>query len=283
MSPFATRFAPSPTGRLHRGHAFSALTGFEAARSAGGRFVLRLEDIDTTRCRPVFEAGILQDLAWLGLTWETPVLRQSEHLPDYLAALRSLRNRGLTYRCFRSRKEVAQAMMSAPHGAMEVFRGGPLAAEDEARRLAEGQPYAWRLSLLAAEAALGGFEALGFREEGTSPAGECGDIAARPALGGDVILARKDVGVAYHLAVTVDDARQGVSHVIRGQDLFDATHVQCLLQSLLNLPRPTYRHHALMVGPDGLRLSKRNDAETLENLRAQGVTAKDLRRELGFD
>ena len=174
-------------------------------------------------------------------------------------------------------------MMSAPHGAMEVFRGGPLAAEDEARRLAEGQPYAWRLSLLAAEAALGGFEALGFREEGTSPAGECGDIAARPALGGDVILARKDVGVAYHLAVTVDDARQGVSHVIRGQDLFDATHVQCLLQSLLNLPRPTYRHHALMVGPDGLRLSKRNDAETLENLRAQGVTAKDLRRELGFD
>jgi glutamyl-Q tRNA(Asp) synthetase len=274
---FATRFAPSPTGRMHRGHAFSALTAHQAARDAGGRFVLRIEDIDATRCRPEFETGILEDLAWLGLTWETPVLRQSDHLADYERALDGLTARGLTYRCFRTRKEVAQAMASAPHGAMEVFRGGPLPADEEAQRLAAGEPFAWRLSLDAARDALGGFETLGFVEEGR------GWIAARPELGGDVVLARKDVGVAYHLAVTVDDARQGITHVIRGQDLVEATHVQRLLQALLDLPTPAYRHHPLLMGPDGKRLAKRDRAETLEDLRERGVTPEALRREMGFE
>ena len=273
---FATRFAPSPTGHLHKGHAFSALTAFEAARAAGGRFVLRIEDIDATRCRPEFEAAIYEDLAWLGLEWETPVRRQSEHLDDYLGALSRLEPDGLTYRCFRTRKEVAQAMAAAPHGPMEVFRGMPLLADEEAERLARGEPFAWRLSLDAAARKLGGFERLTFVEEGE------GEIAARPELGGDIVLARKDVGVAYHLAVVVDDALQAITHVIRGRDLFEATHVQRLLQALLDLPTPVYRHHALLVGPDGKRFAKRDRAETLRSLRERGMSAADLRKELGF-
>lgn len=274
---FATRFAPSPTGYLHRGHAFSALTAFDAARTAGGRFVLRIEDIDATRCRREFEAAIAEDLAWLGLTWETPVRRQSEHLEDYQAALAQLEADGLLYRCFRTRREVAEAMASAPHGVMEVFRGQPLPTAEEARRMAAGEPFAWRLSLDAAARKLGGFGGLTFNDEGE------GVVQARPELGGDVVLARKDVGVAYHLAVTVDDALQGISHVIRGRDLFEATHVQRLLQALLGLPSPAYRHHRLLMGPDGQRLAKRDRAETLRSLRERGMSAADLRKELGFD
>jgi len=273
---FATRFAPSPTGLLHRGHAFSALTAFEAARAAAGRFVLRIEDIDATRCRPEFEAAIYEDLAWLGLTWETPVRRQSEHRGDYQAALAKLEADGLLYRCFRTRREVAEAMASAPHGAMEMFRGGPLPADEEARRLAADEPFAWRLSLEAAARKLDGFAGLTFVEEGE------GTIAVRPELGGDVVLARKDVGVAYHLAVVVDDALQAITHVIRGRDLFEATHVQRLLQALLSLPAPIYRHHRLLTGPDGKRFAKRDHAETLRSLREQGMSAADLRKELGF-
>ncbi|MBW8811998.1 MAG: tRNA glutamyl-Q(34) synthetase GluQRS [Caulobacterales bacterium] len=273
---FATRFAPSPTGYLHRGHAFSALTAYSAALAAGGRFVLRIEDIDATRCRPQFEAAIYEDLAWLGLSRETPVRRQSEHRADYQAALDRLKAEGLLYRCFRTRREVAEAIASAPHGAMEVFRGAPLAPDEEAQRLAAGEPYAWRLSLAAAERRLGGFEGLFFVEEGE------GIVPARPQLGGDVVLARKDVGVAYHLAVVVDDALQGMTHVIRGQDLFEATHVQRLLQALLGLPAPVYRHHRLLTGPDGKRFAKRDRAETLRSLREQGMSASDLRKELGF-
>ncbi|WP_372783172.1 tRNA glutamyl-Q(34) synthetase GluQRS [Phenylobacterium sp.] len=279
---FVTRFAPSPTGYLHRGHAFSALTAHEAARAVHGRFLLRIEDIDRTRCRPEFEAAALEDLAWLGLGWEDPVRRQSEHMADYGAALRDLSERGLTYRCFRTRREIAEAIESAPHGAMEAFRGAPLPPDQEARRVAAGEPYAWRLSLAAAERALGGFERLSFVEEGEGPDGEHGAIAARPQVGGDVVLARKDVGVAYHLAVVADDALQGVTQVIRGQDLFEATHVQRLLQALLALPTPTYRHHRLLTGPDGRRFAKRDRAETLRELRASGMTAADLRGELGF-
>jgi len=283
VAGFITRFAPSPTGHLHRGHAFSALTAQAAARAAGGRFLLRIEDIDATRCRPTFEAAIREDLAWLGLDWEEPVRRQSEHLADYAGALRDLGERGLVYRCFRTRKEVAEEIGRAPHGALEAFRSAPLPADEEARRLAAGEPFAWRLSLSAAEAALGGFERLGFVEEGQGPHGERGEIAARPELGGDVVLARKDVGVAYHLAVAFDDALQGVTHVIRGQDLFEATHVQRLLQALMGWPAPIYRHHRLLTGPDGKRYAKRDRAETLRELRARGVTAEALRRELGFD
>ena len=280
---FVTRFAPSPTGYLHRGHAFSALTAFEAARAAGGRFLLRIEDIDATRCRPPYEEAIYEDLAWLGLEWETPVRRQSDHLDDYQAALAALTADHLTYRCFKTRKELAQAAASAPHGAAEVHRGAALPAAEEAARLAAGDPFAWRLSLDAAETALAG-RPLSFFEEGAGPDGERGHILADPALsGGDIVLARKDVGVAYHLAVVVDDALQGVTHVIRGQDLFEATHVQRLLQALLDLPTPAYRHHRLLTGPDGRRFAKRDRAETLRDLRARGVSAAELKAELGFE
>ncbi|HZZ32375.1 MAG TPA: tRNA glutamyl-Q(34) synthetase GluQRS [Phenylobacterium sp.] len=282
MSAFVTRFAPSPTGYLHRGHAFSALTAFESARAAAGRFILRIEDIDATRCRPDYQAAIVEDLAWLGLGWETPVRRQSQHMADYAAALRDLSERGLTYRCFRTRREVAEAIESAPHGAMEAFRGSPLPLDEEARRVEAGEPYAWRLSLDAADRALNGFGGLTFIEEGEGPQGEHGEIQARPELGGDVVLARKDVGVAYHLAVVADDALQGITHVIRGHDLFEAAHVQRLLQALLALPVPAYRHHRLLTGSDGKRFAKRDGAQTLRELRASGMTPDALRGELGF-
>lgn len=278
-APFTTRFAPSPTGLLHRGHAFSALTAHDSARAANGRFLLRIEDIDATRCRPTFEAAIQEDLAWLGLTWETPVRRQSEHLAEYQAAIDSLAQRGLLYRCFRTRREIAETIASAPHGAMDTWRGAPLPADEEARRLAAGEAFAWRLSLDAALAQAG---PLTFLEEGAGPGGETGVIIARPELGGDVVLARRDVGVAYHLAVTLDDALQRVTHVIRGQDLFAATHVQRLLQALLGLPTPVYRHHRLLVGPDGKRYAKRDHAQTLADLRAAGVTPQQLRAEMGL-
>ena len=277
---FVTRFAPSPTGLLHKGHAYSALTAFEAARAAGGRFLLRIEDIDTTRARPEFEAAIYEDLAWLGLDWEQPVRRQSEHWADYRAALQRLEADGLLYRCFRTRKELVQAAASAPHGldASSVSAGGPLPAAEEAALLAQGRPFAWRLSRVRALARAGG--PLSFVEEGSGPGGEHGQICADPAGHGDVILARKDVGVAYHLAVVVDDALQGVTHVVRGEDLFEAAHVQRLLQALLGLPTPVYRHHRLLLGPDGKRLAKRNGAESLRALRERGVTPAAVRASL---
>ncbi|MDO8297768.1 MAG: tRNA glutamyl-Q(34) synthetase GluQRS [Caulobacter sp.] len=279
---FVTRFAPSPTGPLHRGHAFSALTAFSAARRASGRFLLRIEDIDATRCRPAHEAAILDDLAWLGLEWEQPVRRQSEHLADYEAALETLRARGLVYRCFRTRKDLAQAALSAPHGPAEAFRGGPIHPNEEDRWLSEGKPFAWRLSLDAARETLGGFHRLRFQEKGEGPNGEHGRIEAKPERAGDVVLARKDVGVAYHLACVVDDALQGVTDVIRGADLFEACHIQRLLQALLDLPTPVYRHHRLILDASGERLAKRKGGETLGTLRAAGVTAAQLRAELGF-
>lgn len=281
---FATRFAPSPTGRLHRGHAFSALTAWTAAREAGGRFVLRIEDIDPTRCKPEFEAAIFEDLAWLGLDWETPVRRQSEHLADYAAVVDTLNGRGLVYRCFRTRKEILDAIGDAPHGPAEAVRPGPHPPEDEARLLAEGHPYAWRLSLGRAREALGdaAWNALSFIEEGAGPDGEIGLIRARPETAGDVVLARKDAGTAYHLAVTHDDALQGITHVVRGLDLFEATHIQRLVQTLMGRPAPTYRHHRLLTGPDGRRYAKRDQSVTLAELRAYGLTPEALRAELGF-
>ncbi len=285
MGGYVTRFAPSPTGLLHLGHAFSALTAFDAARAAGGQFLLRIEDIDATRSRPEFEAAIHEDLAWLGLSWPQPVRRQSEHMDDYAAALSTLRDRGLLYRCFRTRREVLDAIASAPHGPGEdadgsVFRGAPLPPDEEAARLDERRPFAWRLSLARAQAILGGLEDLGFEEGGQGPGGEHGTIAADPRLEGDVILARKDVGVAYHLAVVVDDALQGVSEVVRGCDLFAATHVQRLLQALLGLPTPRYRHHRLLLGEDGKRLAKRNRAPALRDLREAGVSPAEIRDRL---
>jgi glutamyl-Q tRNA(Asp) synthetase len=277
-----TRFAPSPTGYLHRGHAFSALTAFDAARAANGRFILRIEDIDATRCRPEYETAILEDLEWLGIRWEQPVRRQSEHMADYETALARLEHKGLIYRCFRTRKEIAQAAASAPHGPVEAFRGGPLHPNEEDRFLEEGRPFAWRLSLDAARDRVGAFQKLSFREEGQGPAGQRGRIVIRPETAGDVVLARKDVGVAYHLAVVVDDAKQKVTQVIRGEDLFEATHIQRLLQVLLGLPTPVYRHHKLLTDAEGRRFAKRDKAQTLREIRESGVTPQALRAELGL-
>ncbi len=247
------------------------------ASEAGGRFLLRIEDIDATRCRPQYEAAIYEDLAWLGLEWEQPVRRQSEHMADYQGTLDWLRGEGLLYRCFRTRQAVLDAMQSAPHGPVEAFTGAPLPADEEAARLAAGEPFAWRLSLAAARARLGlAWGSLSYTDL------DHGVLRARPESAGDVVLARKDVGVAYHLASVVDDALQGITHVIRGEDLAEAPHIQRLLQALLGLPAPLYRHHRLLAGPDGRRLAKRDKAQALSELRAAGVTPHALRAELGF-
>ena len=282
--PFVTRFAPSPTGYLHRGHAYSALCGFAAARAVGGRFLLRIEDLDETRVRPEYEAAIYEDFGWLGLDWERPVRRQSEHRADYAAALGQLRDKGLLYRCFKTRRELMEAAASAPHGPEAApYRGAALPEAEEAERLGRGEPFAWRLSLDGARAVLGGaWGNLVFVEEGAGPDGETGRIQAEPERLGDVILSRKDIGVAYHLAVVVDDALQGITHVIRGHDLFEAAHIQRLLQALLGLPTPIYRHHNLLTDDTGQRLAKRRGSESLRDLRLAGADPADIWRELGF-
>jgi len=279
---FVTRFAPSPTGLLHRGHAFSALTAFTAARDADGRFLLRIEDTDFTRCRPEYEDAILDDLNWLSLDWEEPVRRQSEHRPDYDAALDRLRDMGVLYRCFRTRKELMALAGMAPHADdpadAQAFSGGPLSPDEEAERIAAGQPFAWRLSLFAARERLGGFDRLTWVEEAADP----GLKTATPETLGDMVLGRKDIGAGYVIASVVDDALQGVTHVIRGRDLIETTSIQRLLQALLDLPTPVYRHHPLLLGPDGKRYAKRDGSVTLAALREAGATAPELRSELGF-
>ncbi|WP_443750867.1 tRNA glutamyl-Q(34) synthetase GluQRS [Asticcacaulis solisilvae] len=259
---FITRFAPSPTGYLHLGHAFSALTAFDAAQAAGGEFILRIEDIDHTRCRPSFETAIYEDLAWLGVTWPGPVLRQSEHLADYQAALDDLRAMGVVYPDHRTRKTQVEAALSAPQG-------------DEAEAVQEtADNPAWRLSLEAARLHLGaGYDRLDFREMAFRP----GIHPARPEINGDVVLGRKDIGIAYHLAVVVDDARQGVTDIVRGHDLFDATHTQVLLQALLGLATPRYHHHALLLDDEGRRLAKRKGSKSLRDYRADGMGAIDVK------
>jgi glutamyl-Q tRNA(Asp) synthetase len=259
---FVTRFAPSPTGLLHRGHAFSALTAWTAARAAGGRFLLRIEDTDFTRCRPEYETALIEDLRWLGLDWDGPVMRQSERRPAYDAALDRLREMGVLYRCFRTRKELMALAGGAPH------------ADDPA----EGKPFAWRLSLAAARDRLGGFDRLTWVEETSDP----GVRTARPEALGDMVVGRKDIGAGYVIASVVDDADQGVTHVIRGEDLIQTTSIQRVLQALLDLPTPVYRHHRLLLGPDGKRYAKRDGSVTLMALREAGVTARELRAELGF-
>ncbi|WP_375285208.1 tRNA glutamyl-Q(34) synthetase GluQRS [Marinicauda pacifica] len=290
MSDFTTRFAPSPTGLLHLGHAFSALTAFEAAREAGGRFLLRVEDIDVTRCTLEFEQAIFEDLAWLGLEWETPVRRQSAHFPEYQRVLHTLAARGLVYRCFKTRKEIAEEIARAPHHPGEgpegvIYPGpeSPLSAAQEADRLARGDAFAWRLSMRACREALGSrFDALTFIEEGEGPQGEHGELPARPETLGDVILGRKDVGTSYHLACTHDDALQGVTHVVRGLDLFFATHVHRLLQALMDWPVPRYRHHRLLLDEDGQRFAKRDKSLTLQALRQSGETPQSIRTRIGM-
>lgn len=283
MNAFVTRFAPSPTGLLHLGHAFSALAAFDAAKAVGGRFLLRIEDIDQTRCRPEFEEEIFEDLAWLGIRWEEPVRRQSDHFADYDAALERLRAKGVVYRCFKTRKEIADEIARAPHLSPDgpegpQYVGEMLAAMEERAPLAEGAPFAWRLSMSAAREALGGaFDDLSFMEEGAGPRGETGRIKATPEIFGDPVIARKDSGTSYHLASVHDDALQGVTHVIRGEDLFPAVHLHRLLQALLDLPAPVYRHHRLILDEAGKRFAKRDKAATLKSLRESGASAEEIK------
>lgn len=275
-SAFVTRFAPSPTGLLHLGHAFSALTAHEAARAAGGRFMLRIEDLDQRRSRPAFEAAIFEDLAWLGLGWEEPVRRQSGHMADYALALARLIDADLLYRCFKTRRELAEQTAQAPHELGAVVRGGPLAQSEEAARLAAGGAFAWRLRLDRARERLGPrWDDLGFEADGVW-------MKADPERLGDAILARKEFPASYHLASVLDDAAQGVTCVIRGEDLKDAAHLHVLLQALLGLPTPAYRHHRLIFGPDGRRLAKRDQAATLAALREAGRTPAEVRAMAGL-
>jgi glutamyl-Q tRNA(Asp) synthetase len=288
--PPVFRFAPSPNGFLHLGHALSALLNADMARANGGRLLLRIEDIDATRCRPEYEAAIYEDLAWLGIRWEEPVLRQSEHLDEYRAALARLDGMGLIYPAFESRAEIARLVAEReaadhwprdPDGApLYPGRAKAMSATESTRRIASGEPYALRIDMQAALAREG---ALSWSESGHGPEGETGTVQADPAAWGDVILARKDVPGSYHLSVVIDDAAQGVTDIVRGRDLFHATSVHRLLQTLLCLPEPRYHHHRLLVDADGRKLSKSTRATGLRELRSQGLTPSDVRRLAGLD
>jgi glutamyl-Q tRNA(Asp) synthetase len=289
--PPVFRFAPSPNGHLHLGHALSALLNADRAKAAGGRMLLRIEDIDTSRCRPEYEAAIYGDLAWLGLTWEQPVRRQSEHFDAYRAALGQLDAMGLIYPSFESRAEIAalvaareaQALWPRDPDGAPLYPGAAksLTAAERASRIASGVPYALRLDMARALSALTG--ELDWAETGAGPVGETGIIAADPAIWGDVVLARKDTPASYHLAVTLDDAAQGVTDVVRGRDLFQATSVHRLLQKLLGLPAPRYHHHRLILDADGRKLSKSTQATALRELRGRGATPAGIRQVVGLD
>jgi glutamyl-Q tRNA(Asp) synthetase len=286
MADTILRFAPSPNGHLHLGHALSALLNLDMARAAGGRLLLRIEDIDATRCRPELEAAIYEDLAWLGLAWDEPVRRQSEHLDDYRAALAMLEAKGLVYPSFESRAEIARLVAERdarsrwprdPDGApLYPGTGKRLPAAERAQRIANGEPYALRLDMEMASQLAG---PLTWSETGTEP----GVVDAKPHAWGDVVLARKETPTSYHLSVVVDDALQGVTHVVRGLDLYWSTSVHRLLQALLGLPAPAYHHHRLILDADGRKLSKTTRATGLRELRAQGATPGDIRRMVGVD
>ncbi|QLC25540.1 tRNA glutamyl-Q(34) synthetase GluQRS [Parasphingopyxis algicola] len=276
---FVTRFAPSPTGLLHLGHAYSALRAFALARDAGGRFLLRFEDIDTGRVRAEYYAAIERDLAWLGITWDDEPLRQSDRFSAYRAALDTLKMQDLVYPCFCTRKEIAAeiaASASAPHGPDGPLYPGTCRLIDPAERAwrIETEAHAWRINMAKASALAGPL----FWEDATA-----GRIEATPEVHGDVVLARKDVPTSYHLAVAVDDAAQGVTAVVRGADLFPATHVHRLLQHLFGLPVPRYHHHRLITDDTGMRLAKRDDALSLAALRKAGMSADRIGTALRAD
>ncbi len=283
------RFAPSPNGYLHLGHALSALIDFEMARAASGRFLLRIEDIDQTRCRPEFETAIYEDLAWLGIAWEQPVRRQSEHLEEYRTAIGKLEASDLVYPSFESRAEIGRLVSEReeqaawprdPDGA-PLYPGTSknLSPAERVRRIAAGEPYALRLDMAAAVARA---PVLTWTETGSGSAAETGTIAAAPQSWGDVVLARRETPTSYHLSVVVDDAAQGVTHVVRGQDLFWSTSVHRLLQTLLGLPAPEYHHHRLLVDSNGRKLAKSTRSTALRELRRQGVTPADIRARLSL-
>ncbi|NOT40352.1 MAG: tRNA glutamyl-Q(34) synthetase GluQRS [Alphaproteobacteria bacterium] len=286
MVTTVTRFAPSPTGYLHLGHAFAALYAADLAFESGGRFLVRIEDTDRTRARPEYEAAIFEDLGWLGLTWEAPVRRQSEHFGDYAKALDALKALGCAYPCFCTRKEIEAefaASVNAPHGPDGPIYPGTCRALSKAereQRLAHGDKHAWRLDVAKAVVMVGA--RLSFEELGNGANGERGTIAVNTDLFGDFVLARKDAPSSYHLAVVVDDALQGVTLVTRGNDLFAAVHVHRLLQELLKLPVPAYSHHRLILDASGKRLAKRDQATTLKHLRADGWTSARVREALGL-
>jgi glutamyl-Q tRNA(Asp) synthetase len=279
LKPLVTRFAPSPTGRLHLGHAHSALLAHGLARDSEGRFLLRIEDIDPQRCRGEFETGIYEDLRWLGLDWEMPVRRQSEHGEDYCAGLARLAAAEFLYPCFCSRREIQAEIAraaAAPHGPEGKPYPGTcrrLCDAERKARIADGLPYALRLDIERALAATGCLTWHDF---------EKGEVPAEPELLGDVVLGRRDAPASYHLAVTLDDHIQGVNLVTRGDDLFQATHIHRLLQALLGLSQPDYRHHRLLTNDRGERLSKRDGAVTLAALREAGRTPAEVRAMAGF-
>jgi glutamyl-Q tRNA(Asp) synthetase len=289
MPPPVFRFAPSPNGFLHIGHAYSALLNFDLARRTGGRFLLRIEDIDSARCRPEFEAAIYEDLAWLGIIWEAPVRRQSEHFASYRAAIGKLSAQGLIYPSFESRAEIARLVAQRetagtwprdPDGA-PLYPGAAksLSADERGRLIDQGQPYALRLDMAAACARA---RHLAWTEHGEGRDGDRREVAARPEAWGDVILARKETPTSYHLSVVVDDALQGVTDVVRGQDLFWSTSVHRLLQHLLDISPPVYWHHRLLLDAAGQKLSKSTKATGLRELRAEGATPADIRRLVGL-
>jgi glutamyl-Q tRNA(Asp) synthetase len=283
------RFAPSPNGYLHLGHAYSALLNHDMARELGGRLLLRIEDIDRERSRPEFEAAIYEDLAWLGISWLEPVRRQSEHFADYEIALEKLNALRLLYPSFESRSEIAALVAERerngrwprdPDGApLYPGRGRKLTAAERKRRVEAGEAYALRLAIDAAVTQIG---VLTWSEAGRGPHDQTGTVTAAPLMWGDVVVARKDMPTSYHLAVTVDDALQGITDVVRGQDLFWSTSIHRLLQALLGLPEPVYHHHRLILDADGRKLSKSTEAKSLRELRAGGATPQDIRRMVGL-
>ncbi|MER8590941.1 tRNA glutamyl-Q(34) synthetase GluQRS [Mesorhizobium sp. M1182] len=291
MTLLTFRFAPSPNGELHLGHAYSALLNQKLAKATGGRLLLRIEDIDTTRCTPEFEAGIFRDLKWLGLGWEEPVRRQSEHFAEYRAMLERLIEEELVYPAFMSRSEIRAFIADSEKRGRDWPRdpdGVPLypaadkalTASERKRRQAENVPFAWRLDVDAAIARAG--KDLSWAEYTDETLSATRRVEAHPQDWGDVVVARREIPTSYHLAVTMDDALQGVSHVVRGQDLYSATSVQRLLQQLLGLPQPAYFHHRLILGPDGRKLSKSLGDTGLAAQRKTGASPDDVRRLVGL-
>lgn len=283
------RFAPSPNGYLHLGHAYSALLNHDMARECGGRLLLRVEDIDTVRCRPDYEEAIYEDLRWLGMSWQEPVRRQSEHFADYEAALAKLEAQGLIYPSFESRAEIAALVEDLdrhggwprdPDGApIYPGRARRLSTAERKRRREAGEPFALRLAMDAAVARAG---VLTWTETGAGPHGQTGLITAAPQRWGDVVLARKEAPTSYHLSAVLDDALQGVTDIVRGQDLFWSTGIHRLLQALLGLPEPTYHHHKLILDEEGNKLSKSTQSTGVRELRAGGAVPRDIRRRVGL-